>query len=368
MILRQDYEKVLRDGSISTYHEMVAEHLESLVNQNSPEIQIVDQFPAQKCNSEPVASRESILQLAEDDEGFAVDIYDPIRLTCDAYGEWIGHNERRLKFLRPDEKLAKELRSELIPAWREQRQGLEDLLSLDRSKSLDEFRKNDQWMFTFGSLLQAAAECIRMADAGLHVYDPMLVEYLPIIQFLERIRVMALHGNQTEDISAIFTAYSYRMSRYGEPVPMNFSIKDIPRLFGIYASVREKLARVDTVLSEVSEEDPSEAFEAARREIQPLVAAAQEAAKKVEYGFWAVGLFSLLASILASPDLTKKAKELAGALTLIERNVGQFAGAFAVIADAMVTHQRHYFWSRGFMGYEAYRRTFWDPGKMNSIR
>lgn len=55
-------------------------------------------------------------------------------------------------------------------------------------------------------------------------------------------------------------------------------------------------------------------------------------------------------------------KSKAGALALIHRNVGRFAGSFSLITDDLVSRQRRHYWESGELNYQDYTRTFWASG------
>jgi len=192
----------------------------------------------------------------------------------------------------------------------------------------------------------------------------MLVEYRPIIDLIERIRTFpgnSIQGN-SQDYFALLEAYHFRMSRYGEIVPKNLRIKDIPRIVEEYTPIRLALERVDSTLNTISEKDPAKAFQVAKKEIAPLVKLAKIAATFVEYGFWAVGLASALVAVAGSPSVTGELKVSLGSIALAERNIGRFAGAYAMIADEMVIGQRRYLKAHNIPhSYKSLRKTYWDP-------
>lgn len=72
-------------------------------------------------------------------------------------------------------------------------------------------------------------------------------------------------------------------------------------------------------------------------------------------------VFSTIASIIAAPDVVARVKETLGIITLVEKKVGRFAGAYTVIADGVVADQRRYKWKKGSLDFNAYRKTFWEP-------
>jgi hypothetical protein len=367
-ILRSDYEQTLKEAGSSSYHHAVAVHLDALIEEACPQIEIVDELAGLPASEEIWYQADAllnyILSSANDASDPLLSPMDPVNITADAYQDWINYNKRKATFLRDDEPYRNELLIDLIPGWENRRAFLIELESSPESEVIDRFMSDMQAVTTLKYLLASALRCINLVDHGQHIHDPMLVEYRPVIDLVERIRSdpgSVAHG-KSRDFMALLEAYHFRMSRYGEVVPLKFGIRDVPRIVEVYTPIRSALEKVDSTLETISEDDPARAFDVAKKEIAPLVKLAKTAARSVEYGFWAVGLATALVAVVGSPFVTGRLKDALGTIALAERNVGRFAGAYAMVADEMVIGQRRYLKAHNVpRSYEGLRQTYWDP-------
>lgn len=365
-ILKADYEKLLSESKNTSYHEAVASRLQQLVQEGIPEIEVIESAPGVLAKDElediSQALLDEILKAAANPNDEMIDSEGLLKLTADAYRDWMNHSKRKTFVLREDEPYRIELEQDLIPAWTDRREEIMKLAEANPEEIVGRYKENQQALKTLRHLLGSAWQCISMTDAGMHIHDPMLIEYMPVVDLLERLR-SAPPPNESVNFSTMFAAYHFRMSRYGSIAPLKLSFRDLPRIVEKYTSIRRALERVDEALQEISTEDPASAFELAKREIAPLVREAKSAAKRVEWGYWAVGLFSPLVAIAGNPFLVSKTEKAASALVLAKRNVGEFAGIYALFADGLVVSQREFQMRKAAAStYTALKSTFWDSG------
>lgn len=365
-MLQEDYQATLQQAGRSTYHEAAAIQLDALANQAPMELKIVDSVPGLL----PDATREEdgaeaytqLLEATRDPSNLQVGASDIVRLTADAYVDWIAYNERKLQYLRPDEKAAKKLRDGL-DTWRSHLAGL-DSISGDEDEILGEFLADSQNEGTLRQLVSACWRTIRLVDEVNYVHDPMLPEYLPMIDLLERLRSVPAE-REDSDFNFFLESYRLRMKRYGEMIPLEWDQDEWWHQIEVFKDIRKRLEDVDTILGDVDEGDPAAAFVRAQTVIGPIVEEIRRSIKKLDWGVWVSSLLSPLVSLVGSPGVLARAQDEAAARVLARHHIGRFAGAYAMVVDDMVTGQRrfHGATSVAFQGDGSWS-TFWhDPTK-----
>lgn len=369
-ILEADYRELLDQGGQSSYHEQVARNVEALVEQGQdPVIRIesderfdVDRDVEQQRRRAEVW-REAVYAIASNPDDPTLDAVSLVELIEGAFRHWIAHNERKLDFLLDTEDYRRLLERDLLPGWRERLRTIHALKAAPLTEIVDRIRDDEQVESTLSRLLAAAARCIDLVDGGHRIFDPMLVEYMPTIALLESIRTTNALSGRVHDASLLFEAYRIRMERYGSVEPLDIALKDLPQHVRRSADLRERLERVDRALESVDEDDPAAAFAAAKAEVEPLVREARRSAAVVEHGIWMASMLSPLVGAAAAPRVTTAASRVAGALPLIVRNVGRFAGSYAVVAEHLAVEQRTRKRAASGEFDEAYfERHYWDFG------
>lgn len=371
VILRDDYENVMGSAGQSSYHAQIAQHLEALIRQGElPVIEIREKLATLKDNYKEKAEivRANLYRIAENPDNPALSPLDIVKLTERVFSNWIAHNKRKVPYLHDDEPYRKLLERDLLKSWKERQNNIAKLFSYREEEMLERFRSDERTESTFTRLIASALQCMDLVDAGYRIYDPMFVEYLPAIAVLEALRTAKEITPQESDIRVLFNAYEVRMARYGEIIPLEVKISELPMIVKRYTKIRKLLERIDDTLKVIDEKDPARAFEAAKKEISPLVAEARIAAKTIDYGFWAAGLItSLIGDAVGLPALVDGISATTAALALVRRNVGRFAGAYALITDSMIMSQRIFHAAEGFaIDYEYFKRHYWDYSSRNS--
>jgi hypothetical protein len=268
-ILESDLRKVLEAADQSSYHEEVAHRLEALQKEGeAPTLVVVPDYKGLEVDyaAQSSAILRELLDIARDPDNGLLDPKDLITLTRDSFQNWIAYNERKEKFLHTGENFQKLLADELLPQWRGRLATLDSLLEQPDHEALERFEQNKEAQSTLLRLLASACRCMDLVNAGHHIYDPMLVGYMPAIALLERVRTSEEfftdpHWKHTGDVSILFEAYRIRMARYQEAVPLDINRTTMRRIVAEFADVRQKLGRADAVLSSIDEKDPATAFE-----------------------------------------------------------------------------------------------------------
>lgn len=370
-IAQKDHQKLIERAGDSSYHEQLALHYERFNSSGAIQIRIIDDTEVQS-NALNVGSSfaRNLILTARDNPQF-IDPVQLITISRNSFQNWIYYNERKLKYLRDDERMYS-IMSEELTSWHERMRRFNLLLDLPSTEALHKFEDDKELLSTFSRLVTSAARCIELTDQGLRIYDPMLDSYMPMIELLEQYISVPALGDC--NILNSLDAYSFRMARYGETVPVHLGMNGLLHTIDQYADVRRKLERVDEAFKSLQNEDLHSAFRLTKQEISPLVREAQSASMATEYAFWGVGLRYDIFSWLALPVVTDKLKSIAGSLSLITKRVGTFAGSYALIAEQMVSQQdliksshrpRHFDRSR----YNEHFRNFLDreAGDINAI-
>lgn len=335
-IARKDHQKLIQRAGDSSYHEQLALHYERFTASGTTQIKIIEDTAVQSSAvdiGEQLANE--LLQTAKDYPDF-IDPQHLIVLARNSFLNWIQYNERKLQYLREEEQMYSFM-SEQLASWNGRLDRFNKLLELPKTEAFDRFCEDRELLSTFSRLVTSATRCIELTDKGLRIYDPMLDSYMPMIELLEGyISAPATsNGNALDALDA----YAFRMSRYGEVVPVDLGMDGFLRTIDQYADVRRKLEKVDDAFESIQSHDLRLAFESVKKEISPLVREVELASRVTEYAFWGVGLKYDVLSWLALPVVTDKLKSVAGAFSLITKRVGKFAGAYALITEQLLLQQ-----------------------------
>lgn len=370
-IAQKDHQKLIERAGDSSYHEQLALHYERFKASGATQIRIIDDTEV-KSNAIDIGASlaRELIQTASDNPEF-IDPLHLIALARNSFVNWIQYNERKLQYLREDERMHG-LMNEELASWRNRLDRFNLLLDQHSAEVLSQFVDDKELLSTFSRLVTSATRCIELTDKGLRIYDPMLDSYMPMIELLERFMSAPTTGSC--NVMDSLDAYSFRMARYGETVPVHLGMDGFLRTIDQYADVRRKLERVDEAFESLQSHDLRMAFLSVKQEISPLVREAQSASRATEYAFWGVGLKYDIFSWLALPVVTDKLKSMAGTLSLITKRVGTFAGSYALIAEQLLSQQdlikssrrpRHFDSTR----YSSHFRNFLDreAGNANAV-
>ncbi len=189
VVLRSDYDQTLAEAGRSTYHSRAATHLQSLLSEAPCELEVVDSVPglidpARRSNVES-SILEQFVAAARDEENPVLEPADVIQLTADAYADWIRYDERKASFLRADEPHRSELEAKLAD-WRAHLSGLR-VDAFDPGDPIGSLLADRTNAYVLKNLLYSAWQAIQLVDELHFVHDPMLTEYLPVIDLLERL-------------------------------------------------------------------------------------------------------------------------------------------------------------------------------------
>lgn len=335
-ITQKDHQKLIERAGDSSYHEQLALHYERFMATGATKIRIIDNTEVQSIAVDiGVTLACELIQSASENPDF-IDPLKLVAITRNAFQNWIHYNERKLQYLRADEPMHS-LICEEIASWYIRLERFNLLLDLPSAEVLGSFVDDKELLSTFNRLVASASRCIELTDNGLRIYDPMLDSYMPMIELLER--YISVPTSSDSNVMASLNAYSFRMSRYGEIVPVQLGMDGFLRTIDQYADVRRKLERVDEAYESLQSQNLQAAFSSIRNEISPLIREAQLASKATEYAFWGVGLKYDIFSWLALPVVTDKLKSIAGSFSLITKRVGTFAGSYALIAEQLLSQQ-----------------------------
>lgn len=335
-IAQKDHQKLIERAGDSSYHEQLALHYERFTTSGATEIRIVEDTAVQS-NAVDIGAplANELLQTAKDNPDF-IDPQHLIVLARNSFLNWIQYNERKLQYLREDERMYS-LMVEEIASWNGRLDRFNELLELPQTEAFGQFCEDRALLSTFSRLVTSATRCIELTDKGLRIYDPMLDSYMPMIELLER--YISAPATSNGNALNVLDAYAFRMSRYGEVVPVHLGMDGFLRTIDQYAGVRRKLEKVDDAFESLQSHDLRLAFNSAKKDISPLVREAELASLVTEYAFWGVGLKYDVFSWLALPVVTDKLKSVAGAFSLITKRVGKFAGSYALIAEQLLSQQ-----------------------------
>lgn len=315
-ILKADYDRVFMESSHSSYNEQLATNL-SYMEKNSPShIEVVNTMDGLRSDYDTRAEslREYLYKSAEDDDDTTVDPSDLLDLALNAFTYWIQYNERKTRFLRRDEKYYTLLASELLPSWVNRQRTIQQIRSSQPAEIIGQLRENKEAESSLTRLLHSALRCIDLVDAGIQIYDPMLPEYLPAIALIERLRTARVFANQGGDVFRMFSAYQIRMAHYFDILPIKINWSELFEEILEYDNIRRNLERVDSTLTSIDELDPATAFSEAKEVIHPLVQECRAQVTATNYGLWAVGLISTIASIIGAPTTTEQVENIVGFL------------------------------------------------------
>ncbi|MBQ4831489.1 hypothetical protein J8L84_19585 [Alteromonas sp. MMG017] len=371
-ICESDYNKVLKEGAQSSYHNQIAMHLDSFSSRDDfPEIEIVKDVELGLAKEDYTKRSEVIKNLlfrrAQDRNDPTLEPKDLVKLTIDAFQHWIEYNQSKVRYLRKDEAYRNLLGSELLPAWEERKKSLIEIYQSPESEILGRFSDNKDAISTFSRLLASCSRCMDLIDSGKQIYDPMLTEYLPAIQLLEGRRVSNQLIKNNGDVSEFFEAFRIQMAKYSEILPVDISLNEVGQSIQSYKIIRDNLTKLDKTISSITDSDLASSLSEIRGDIGSLVSEIDRLSKGIGYGFWVSGLIWTVASILGGPDFSKRIEDAAVTSKLMSKGVGRFAGAYSLITDRVVMQQDTVVNSTAYheVDYEYFKKHYWDFGKKN---
>lgn len=368
-ICKSDFDKMLRAGGQSSYHDQIALHLDAFKSRSDfPEIEIIDD--SELLLSDDYFQRAEVLKnilfkRAIDDSDPTLTPKDLVKLTIDAFQHWIEYNKGKVRYLSKGEAYRNMLGGDLIPSWEQRLRELLDIYRVPDEEILDVFSENLGAISTFKRLLASSSRCIDLIDNGKQIYDPMLVEYLPTIQVIEGGRVTKNLVNKNGDVSNFFEAFNIQMAKYTEILPVNINLNDIGKNIADYSEIRSNLQRLDSTISSIQDSDLLSSLSEIKNEIGSLVRQNQNISRNIGYGFWVSGLIWTVASLLGGPGLSRKINDGATTLNMISQGVGKFAGAYSLITDRVILQQDSKLTANSYnrVDYNYFKKHYWDFSK-----
>ena len=367
-ICKSDFEKVQKEAGNSSYHDQIALHLDAFISRDDyPEIEIIDD--AELGLTENYQNRSEVLKnllyrRAGDENDTTLTPREIVKLTIDAFEHWIDYNKGKVRYLRKDEPYRGLLGGDLIPEWEKRRSKLIEIYNSPENEILDRFSEDKDSQSTFKRLLASCSRCIDLIDSGKQIYDPMLVEYLPVIQIIEGKRVSNRLMENRDDISSFFEAYRIQMSRYTDILPININLREVAKSIASYQQIRTNLERLDSTIKSITDSDLRSSVTEIENEIGNIVRETRNISKTIGYGFWISGIIWTIASALGCPDFASRIKSVVTTAHMMGRGVGRFAGAYSLITDRIILQQDSTISSTHYhdVDYDYFRKHYWDFG------
>jgi hypothetical protein len=368
-ICKSDFDKMLKAGGQSSYHDQIALHLDAFKSRDDfPEIEIIDdsELPLAKDYFQRADILKNILfKRAADNSDPTLIPKDLVKLTIDAFHHWIEYNKGKVRYLSKGEAYSNMLGSDLIPNWEQRLRSLYSIYRSPDEEILNLFSENPDAISTFKRLLASSSRCIDLIDSGKQIYDPMLVEYLPTIQLIEGRRVTKNLIDKKGDVSGFFEAFNIQMTKYKEILPININLNEVGKNITDYNKIRSNLKRLDSTISSIQHSDLLHSLSDIKNEIGAIVHENQNLSRNIGYGFWVSGLIWTVASFLGGPDLSKKISDGATTLNMMSQGVGKFAGAYSLITDRVILQQDSKLMANSYnsVDYNYFKKHYWDFSK-----
>jgi hypothetical protein len=368
-ICQSDFDQIQRVAGQSSYHSQIALQLDALSSRNDfPEIEIIPDSALELTENYQQRSevlKNLLFRRAHDNQDPTLIPKDLVKLTIDAFQHWIEYNQNKVRYLRKDEAYRHLLGGDLIPSWQERMKSLVEIYNAPEKEILDRFLENKEAMSTFKRLLASCSRCIDLVDSGKQIYDPMLVEYLPVIQIIEGNRVSSSLVDKDGNFSKLFEAFRIRMARYTEILPIDLNLNDVANNITAYSTIRENLSKLDRTISSIKDSDLLTSLDDIRRDIGAIVSDINKLSSSISYGFWISGVIWTVASILGCPGFIQRINDAATTAYLMSKGVGRFAGAYSLITDRIVLQQDSVVSATRFheVDYDYFKKHYWDFGR-----
>lgn len=261
-----------------------------------------------------------------------------------AYQVWIDYNVKKSTLLYPGEKYRQRIMDHQIPESKDNLKKLKSVMASEFPELLDSSRDLRN---VFVNIIGFSQNMISLSESGFHVYEPLMREYIPMIEILLKYRLVELIEKADEPLPfpMLMELYRSKLEKIKNPGGQcgGFEFRDFIRQRAEYSLIRRNLNRLDLLLQAARHTKSKKDTDIIGRELADLMRELEGMKKSVEWSWWGISVLTALMGIagnvagviISLPMVSEQARSFAEEMLLSMKGIRPAGNCFIEITDRM---------------------------------